>query len=62
MPPCRNQDGEEFFKEWTESSDSFDQMGLHDSLLRGIYAYGAKLLTLYCQLVSAPWRLHKQLM
>lgn len=33
-------DGEQFFKEWTESCDSFDQMGLHDSLLRGVYAYG----------------------
>jgi hypothetical protein len=38
---CSNKDGEEFFKEWTESVESFDQMGLHDSLLRGIYAYGA---------------------
>ena len=38
---CRTQDGGEFFQEWTESSDSFDQMGLNESLLRGIYAYGA---------------------
>lgn len=32
--------GNEFFTEWTESFDSFDQMGLHENLLRGIYAYG----------------------
>lgn len=29
-----------FFTEWEESFDSFDQMGLHENLLRGIYAYG----------------------
>lgn len=39
----RNSDDNAFFKEWTESVDSFDQMGLHESLLRGIYAYGASL-------------------
>ena len=31
---------QEFFTEWEESFDSFDQMGLHENLLRGIYAYG----------------------
>lgn len=30
----------EFFTEWEESFDAFDQMGLHENLLRGIYAYG----------------------
>ena len=30
----------QFFTEWEESFDSFDQMGLHENLLRGIYAYG----------------------
>jgi len=29
-----------FFTEWEETFDSFDQMGLHENLLRGIYAYG----------------------
>ena len=32
--------GNEFYTEWTESYDSFDQMNLHENLLRGIYAYG----------------------
>jgi len=32
--------GESFFTEWEESYDSFDTMGLHENLLRGIYAYG----------------------
>jgi translation initiation factor 4A len=34
-------EGESFFTEWEESFESFDQMGLHENLLRGIYAYGA---------------------
>jgi len=29
-----------FFTDWEETFDSFDQMGLHENLLRGIYAYG----------------------
>lgn len=33
-------EGEGFFSEWTESFDSFDEMNLHELLLRGIYAYG----------------------
>lgn len=33
-------EGNQFFTEWEESFDSFDQMGLHENLLRGIYAYG----------------------
>lgn len=32
--------GSEFYKEWTESYDTFDEMGLHENLLRGIFAYG----------------------
>lgn len=32
--------GEDFAPEWTEVADSFDDMGLHENLLRGIYAYG----------------------
>lgn len=32
--------GDDFFTEWEESYDSFDDMGLHENLLRGIYAYG----------------------
>ena len=41
--PCRNengQGGETFYTEWEESFESFDQMNLHENLLRGIYAYG----------------------
>lgn len=30
----------EFYTEWTESYDSFDEMGLQENLLRGIFAYG----------------------
>ncbi len=31
---------DKFYTDWEESFDSFDQMGLHENLLRGIYAYG----------------------
>ncbi len=37
----------EFYKDWEESFDSFDAMGLHENLLRGIYAHG-RLCTLMC--------------
>ena len=30
--------GGEFYSEWEETAESFDQMGLHENLLRGIYA------------------------
>lgn len=33
-------DAGEFYTEWTETYESFDQMNLNESLLRGIYAYG----------------------
>eukprot|EP00746_Dinoflagellata_sp_MGD_P150199 gnl/MRDRNA2_/MRDRNA2_82116_c0_seq1.p1 gnl/MRDRNA2_/MRDRNA2_82116_c0~~gnl/MRDRNA2_/MRDRNA2_82116_c0_seq1.p1 ORF type:complete len:405 (-),score=11.74 gnl/MRDRNA2_/MRDRNA2_82116_c0_seq1:101-1315(-) len=29
-----------FYRDWDESFSSFDEMGLHENLLRGIYAYG----------------------
>ena len=32
----------EYFTEWNETYESFDQMNLHENLLRGIYAYGAQ--------------------
>lgn len=32
--------GETFFTEWEETFESFDQMNLHENLLRGIYGYG----------------------
>merc|ERR1712054_747997 len=31
---------EDFAPEWEEVHESFDSMGLHENLLRGIYAYG----------------------
>jgi translation initiation factor 4A len=31
---------EDFAPEWEETYESFDSMGLHENLLRGIYAYG----------------------
>ncbi|KAK2079647.1 Eukaryotic initiation factor 4A-I [Prototheca wickerhamii] len=30
----------DFYTEWTESYDTFDEMSLHENLLRGIFAYG----------------------
>ena len=43
--PCHSLSNNEdkFFTDWEETFDSFDQMGLHENLLRGIYAYGASL-------------------
>ena len=29
-----------FYTDWEETYESFDQMNLHENLLRGIYAYG----------------------
>ncbi len=38
---CSLQSNEDkFYTDWEEAFDSFDQMGLHEGLLRGIYAYG----------------------
>ncbi len=36
----------EYFTEWNETYESFDQMQLHENLLRGIYAYGARIWSL----------------
>lgn len=33
-------EGDTFYTEWEDTYESFDQMGLHENLLRGIYAYG----------------------
>ncbi|CAI5969512.1 unnamed protein product [Closterium sp. NIES-65] len=33
-------EGEDFISTWDEVHESFDIMGLHENLLRGIYAYG----------------------
>jgi hypothetical protein len=36
-----NEEGDgELFSTWDEVAESFDAMGLHENLLRGIYAYG----------------------
>ena len=32
--------GDTFYTDWEETYESFDQMNLHENLLRGIYAYG----------------------
>ncbi|KIZ04417.1 Eukaryotic initiation factor 4A-3 [Monoraphidium neglectum] len=40
LKPAEGAEAQAFFTEWEESFDSFDQMGLHENLLRGIYAYG----------------------
>ena len=31
-------EGQTFYTDWNETADSFDQMNLHENLLRGIYA------------------------
>jgi len=40
MSDLLNPEAEDFAPEWDEAYDSFDAMGLHENLLRGIYAYG----------------------
>ncbi len=50
-------DSDTFYTEWEETYDSFDQMGLHENLLRGIYAYGGFLAAVIhhpCHLVCQP--------
>jgi hypothetical protein len=34
-------EGDDMISDWTEVAETFDAMGLHENLLRGIYAYGA---------------------
>lgn len=33
-------EGDDMISDWTEVHETFDAMGLHENLLRGIYAYG----------------------
>mmetsp|Transcript_42264 Transcript_42264/g.51298 ORF Transcript_42264/g.51298 Transcript_42264/m.51298 type:complete len:412 (+) Transcript_42264:93-1328(+) len=40
MSDLLSPEAEDFAPEWDEAFDSFDAMGLHENLLRGIYAYG----------------------
>jgi hypothetical protein len=49
LATCRHQgDNEEFFTSYDEVFESFDDMGLQENLLRGIYAYGIqKVLSLF---------------
>jgi hypothetical protein len=35
-----NAEGEDTISTWDEVHETFDVMGLHENLLRGIYAYG----------------------
>lgn len=44
-------DGQDFFTTYDEVYDTFDAMGLHENLLRGIYAYGKMLLFLSLSLI-----------
>ena len=48
-----------FYTEWEESFESFDQMGLHENLLRGIYAYGdcSSHLSSACSALDSTWRM-----
>lgn len=48
MIQCRlSEEGSDFFTSYDEVYESFDKMGLHENLLRGIYAYGNINHTLY---------------
>jgi translation initiation factor 4A len=38
-----NGEGDDFISTWDEVHETFDVMGLHENLLRGIYAYGMGL-------------------
>jgi translation initiation factor 4A len=40
MSDLLNPESADFAPEWEETFESFDAMGLHENLLRGIYAYG----------------------
>eukprot|EP00270_Netrium_digitus_P016437 TRINITY_DN58_c0_g1_i4.p1 TRINITY_DN58_c0_g1~~TRINITY_DN58_c0_g1_i4.p1 ORF type:complete len:414 (-),score=126.20 TRINITY_DN58_c0_g1_i4:348-1589(-) len=40
MKDVLSADGDDFISSWEEVHESFDCMGLHENLLRGIYAYG----------------------
>ena len=42
LPPPSTGEQDAFYSEWEEACDSFDQMGLHESLLRGIYAVSGR--------------------
>lgn len=37
-------EGDDFISTWDEVHETFDAMGLHENLLRGIYAYGELLI------------------
>jgi translation initiation factor 4A len=40
-----NGEGDYFISTWDEVHETFDVMGLHENLLRGIYAYGTVLFS-----------------
>lgn len=40
MKEILSTEGDELFASYDEVHESFDEMGLHENLLRGIYAYG----------------------
>ncbi len=40
-----NGEGDDFISTWDEVHETFDVMGLHENLLRGIYAYGTGLFS-----------------
>jgi translation initiation factor 4A len=40
MDSILNGEGDDFISTWDEVHETFDVMGLHENLLRGIYAYG----------------------
>jgi len=40
LNPSLSGEGDDFISTWEEVHETFDVMGLHENLLRGIYAYG----------------------
>ena len=46
--------GDTFYTDWEETFDSFDTMGLHENLLRGIYACAPSLPCMRCLSWGAP--------
>ena len=47
-------EGDDFISTWEEVHDTFDAMGLHENLLRGIYAYGEQHYTLSVDFLFSP--------
>jgi translation initiation factor 4A len=52
--PINNTEATDFETNWNETADNFDNMGLNENLLRGIYAYGFEKPSLIQQRAIVP--------